>query len=421
MPTDNTYDRILAYLKGLLSPRQRHNLEKDMMQDVFEEEAFEGLSGLSGSELESDMELLQKRLDARIKPVSKRNLIPYFRLAAAVALLIGAGSIIYFIFRTPGADLLTEEHKIEQPALHSVPPPNSVQIESDNEKPEKSGPEKKPDSKMQIVQEPPENLSESNEEITYQKAAASAEKKEFKEPEIPEPAKLEKSMVRMKSADNSLKPRKIYSGTVVDNSGEILPGVIVNEKGTSNTTVTDKNGNFNLPLQDTNSLLALNYIGYETVELEASEKPKDKIVMEEDVTALNEVVVVGYATKTRSSVTGSVATVRVDEESPSQTNQPVITKPIPPGGSLKAFKRWVNDRLDYTAYKDFPGKHKITVEITVHTDGTISNIRVNKNTPGVIAADLKKVISQSSLWNAGLKDDRPVETDVVIRFIITVE
>ena len=46
MPTENKYDRILAYLKGLLSHRQRHDLEKEMMQDVFEEEAFEGLMEL---------------------------------------------------------------------------------------------------------------------------------------------------------------------------------------------------------------------------------------------------------------------------------------------------------------------------------------------------------------------------------------
>ena len=51
MPTEKTYDRILAYLKGLLSDRQRHDLEKDMMHDVFEEEAFEGLSQLSAAEL----------------------------------------------------------------------------------------------------------------------------------------------------------------------------------------------------------------------------------------------------------------------------------------------------------------------------------------------------------------------------------
>src|SRR5665647_1161179 len=111
MPTENKYDRILAYLKGLLSHRQRHHLERDMMQDVFDEEAFEGLGQMTGSDLESDMEQLQKRLDARIVPVKKKQLALYFRLAAAIAILVGVGSILFFIFHTPGTDLLTEDHK----------------------------------------------------------------------------------------------------------------------------------------------------------------------------------------------------------------------------------------------------------------------------------------------------------------------
>jgi hypothetical protein len=421
MPTENKYDRILAYLKGLLSNRQRHNLERDMMQDVFEEEAFEGLSHLSGTDLENDMKLLQNRLDARIIPARKNRLPFYFRLAAAVALLIGVGSIIYFVFRTPNADLLTEEHKLEKPAVRSAPSPNLIQTESDNEKSEKPLQLKRTDITKKIMQEPTEDQSESKEEFITQ-AAAAPEKKESEELAVSGVTESAAPGVQMRIRGITAKPQIVYSGTVVDNSGEILPGVVVFEKGTTNSTITDKNGNFNLPLQDTNSLLALNYIGYKTVELEAAEKPKDKIVMEEDVTALNEVVVTGYATQKRSSVTGAIATVKVDEEAgQSQTDQPVLTKPIPPGGSLKAYKKWVNDRLDYTAYKDYPGKHKITVEITVHANGTISNILVNKNAPDLIAADMKKVISQSSLWTAALKDDNPVDADVEIHFVITVE
>jgi hypothetical protein len=214
----------------------------------------------------------------------------------------------------------------------------------------------------------------------------------------------------------------VYSGTVVDNSGEGLPGVTVMETGTSNGTFSDVNGNFSLPLHDTNSHLTLSFIGFRPVELEATGKPRDKIVMQEDMVALNEVVVVGYGTQKRNNITGSVSTVRVDDESmPRQSDQPVITKPVPPGGSLKAFKKWVNDRLNYPAFKEFPGKHKINVEITVHANGTISNIRVNQNAPEVIAADLKRIISQSSRWTAGLKDNNPVDTDIVIRFVVTVE
>ena len=132
--------------------------------------------------------------------------------------------------------------------------------------------------------------------------------------------------------------------------------------------------------------------------------------------------------RVEQAMQGKVAGVQVRSKSDYESNElskelvyPELSKPIPPGGSLKAFKKWVNDRLDYTAYKDYPGKHKITVEITVHANGTISNIRINQSIPEVIADDLKKVISQSSLWTAALKEDNPVDADVEIHFVITVE
>ena len=68
---ERTYEQIIAYLKGLLTNRQRHHLEKKMMQDAFEEEAFEGLSQMDAGELQADMDLLADRLKERIKPAKR--------------------------------------------------------------------------------------------------------------------------------------------------------------------------------------------------------------------------------------------------------------------------------------------------------------------------------------------------------------
>ncbi len=109
MPTEKTYNRILAYLKGKLSGRQRHDLEKEMMRDVFDEEAFEGLSQLSDRELQADMEKLENSLQNRISQHKKRNLTIYFRLAAGILLLAGLTGIFYVIFRTPSTNLISNE------------------------------------------------------------------------------------------------------------------------------------------------------------------------------------------------------------------------------------------------------------------------------------------------------------------------
>ena len=70
---NKTYERISRYLKGILSGRERHDLERDMMQDVFDEEAFEGLNLMNAEELESDMTALENRLDQRIHQPKKNS------------------------------------------------------------------------------------------------------------------------------------------------------------------------------------------------------------------------------------------------------------------------------------------------------------------------------------------------------------
>jgi hypothetical protein len=96
---EHTYNQIVRYLNGLLSNRERHDLEKEMMRDTFDEEAFEGLNQLSAGELEADIDVLMKRLDERIQPKKKRNLVTFYRMAAAIILLVGVGSILYVFFQ----------------------------------------------------------------------------------------------------------------------------------------------------------------------------------------------------------------------------------------------------------------------------------------------------------------------------------
>ncbi len=122
MPTEKTYDRILAYLKGLLSDRQRHDLEKEMMRDVFEEEAFEGLSRLSAAELQADMDKLGNSLQSRITQHKKRNFRIYFRLAAGILLLAGLTGLLYVVLRTPSANLISNENVKKKEAPESAAP-----------------------------------------------------------------------------------------------------------------------------------------------------------------------------------------------------------------------------------------------------------------------------------------------------------
>lgn len=109
------------------------------------------------------------------------------------------------------------------------------------------------------------------------------------------------------------------SGTVKDANGEPLIGVSVMEVGTNNGAVTDINGNYTLNVKP-GAKLKLSYIGFTPQTVKAGSN--SQIVLQEDNTALNEVVVVGYGTMRRKDVTSSITTVKAED-----LNQGVFTDP----------------------------------------------------------------------------------------------
>lgn len=109
------------------------------------------------------------------------------------------------------------------------------------------------------------------------------------------------------------------SGTVKDANGEPLIGVSVMEVGTNNGAVTDMNGNYTLNVKP-GAKLKLSYIGFTPKTVKAGSN--SQIVLQEDNTALNEVVVVGYGTMRRKDVTSSITTVKAED-----LNQGVFTDP----------------------------------------------------------------------------------------------
>jgi outer membrane biosynthesis protein TonB len=415
MPIEKTYKRVVDYLKGLLSDRDRHELERDMMRDTFEEEAFEGINQLSAHDLESDMDLLTSRLDNRIASREKKSLKIYFRLAAALLLLAGIGGILYFVLQTPSIDLLTQEKNIKSTV--NEPESEVLKEEKKNSPPALPSKPEKASAPEQIMMMKSEKAPASKPESVEQSELLMEEVKDASlQAKASEPFMKNAGMRKATSRGSS---GKVASGTVVESNGDALPGVTITEKGTTNGTMTDINGHFDLPLKDTGSILAFNFIGFKPVEIPASHKQKDKIVMNEDMTALSEVVVVGYGTQKKNDVTGSVSTIDFNDNP--KPGAPDVSMPVPPGGSMRIFKKWINERLDYPSYDGFPGKYKVVVELTVHNDGTIGNISVQNDIPEAIAADVKKVISNSPCWQPAINENQVIEAKVQVRFVITVE
>ena len=102
------------------------------------------------------------------------------------------------------------------------------------------------------------------------------------------------------------------TGTVIDEFGEPLIGATIMQKGTSNGTAADFDGNFELTCEP-NATLVVSYVGYDPMDVPVNGRTHINIEMKENATLLSETVVIGYGSVKKSDATGSVAVVTPDD------------------------------------------------------------------------------------------------------------
>jgi TonB-linked SusC/RagA family outer membrane protein len=105
----------------------------------------------------------------------------------------------------------------------------------------------------------------------------------------------------------------VVRGVVTDDKGEALPGVNVVVKGTTRGTTTDGQGLFSISVPQEGVTLVFSFIGYKSQELAASSTTRLSVKLSADDKSLDEVVVVGYGTQSRATVTGAVSAVKAEE------------------------------------------------------------------------------------------------------------
>lgn len=111
-----------------------------------------------------------------------------------------------------------------------------------------------------------------------------------------------------------LKPNQgpVIVGTVTDKQGTPLPGASILEKGTTNGTQSDFDGNFTLEVAGSDAVLVISYIGFEPQEIIVGNQTSISVALNESAASLEEVVVVGYGTQKKQDVTGSISSVGGD-------------------------------------------------------------------------------------------------------------
>lgn len=157
---------------------------------------------------------------------------------------------------------------------------------------------------------------------------------------------------------NESMQQKSVTGKVTDATGQPLPGVTVLEKGTTNGTITNDEGNFVLGNISDEATLVFSFVGMVTKEVVVGNQSTVNVSLEQDAIGIEEVVAIGYGTQRKENITGSLETASAEQ----LENKPIISV----GQALQG-------ELSGIAIRQQDGRPGSTTEIRIRGYGTFSN------------------------------------------------
>ena len=431
---------VRKYLAGELSAREMHELEKAALDDPFLADALEGLaSRAQPSPLDQDLTELRARLDARVNQKKKRRIVPLWtRVAAAVILLAGLGSAVYYmqqgksklnidlepqpaaVAKTTPAPATTAPTPSEAapdiasttPAAASAPakatrPEAPVAVARDKSKTldsvayANSGSVSKQDADADIRAKLPDSIS-----LAEGYAATRI---------TPDNELLKKMPVKIRGLRSdtakddaafgpatqsfarserfSSRASLVFSGRVLDAGNRPLAGASVFLNGSKNGFLTDDEGKFNVYVapQDTARMVTVAKLGYERASyaLNTAAIADNIIRLQENKSTLNEVVVSGFGAKRKETLAAPPSDEKEDLDSFWTKTSPVIGR--------KAY-------LEYLA----SAKKGLLVDTAIHglesisfivdRQGEYTDFKIERSLSPIHDAALIRLIMEGPAW-----------------------
>ncbi|NUN99517.1 MAG: TonB family protein [Saprospiraceae bacterium] len=188
-------------------------------------------------------------------------------------------------------------------------------------------------------------------------------------------------------------------GRVTDAAGEPLIGVNILVEGTNRGTVTDFDGNFNLPLSGDEKRLLFQYTGYETLTEAISDRGTMNVTLKEGAMALSEVVISGYASKKQKS----------------SKAKPERSTAVPSVG-IDAYETYLRQNLRYPAAAREKGiQGVVKLRFTVSATGKLSNFKILEPLRYGCDEEAIRLIREGPAWEIN-GDARKVQVVWEIRF-----
>ncbi|MBY0433884.1 MAG: TonB family protein [Cyclobacteriaceae bacterium] len=428
---DKQNNDIERYREGSLSKEEQHALEKKALTYPFLADALEGAESISATDFSDDIRELSKKIDAG----KSRVWFTPLRIAAGVIVMLGAGYLTYH-FNTPAPNSLALEKGGEQKksadSITSVaaadsasslitmakpvdakepklPQPLALNKESASEK-AKAEPENLSTGAVATEQQPSiaQRAEESPEKVTEEISAYKLEEREAVQLSAT-PIESKRAQAATQDAPDRLKMRKqafqinqSISGTVVSaDDGQALPGINIVVKGSTEGTVTDAQGNYQLNTQSPDPELVFSFIGMETQEVKAKDRNRVDVQMNSDVKQLSEVVVVGYGASRDDS--------NRDEDYPS-------VELATPEGGRSAFQKYLEKNIQYPAQAlTNKTEGRVTVQFAVMPDGELTEFKILKGIGDGCDEELIRLIQQGPRWSPTRRNQVPQKDTVKVR------
>lgn len=440
--TDYGHD-IEKYLKGELTPAERHALEKKALSDPFLADALEGAEQIKATDFSKDIAQLNEQIAGK-KSVSVWMWTA--RIAAGLAFILVSTFIVWSVMQTePTQDIAMEKNEplATPPAISdsatsttstlSSPPveqPIGGTASRDRDKGASIQPvapvktEPKPEStsgpaqaKKEPVTEPiavtkadekaeelkvTESLAQKEAESGYRAKAADDVRSE----RITDAKK--KAAVSEKDAMPSAASRADVASTPSTNviqgqvtsaeDGSPLPGVNVLIKNTTLGTTTDVAGNYQVKVDDSNPTLVYSFIGLKTTEVKVNERQEVNVAMQSDATQLSEVVTEGYGV-----------------QSAGESIPPTVNLAHPEIGN-RAFKQYLERSIRYPDQaKANKVEGRVTVEFTIEPNGSLTNFAIIRGIGSGCDEELIRLIKEGPKWIPTKKDNVPVQDKATVR------
>lgn len=456
---DDWKDDIEKYRRGELTPSEMHSLEKKAFSDPFLADALEGADTISAKDFSEDLEELKQSIQHQTEQKSvvsfeqakmasaaapkqaseeQSNIdegkrtnkwIWPLRIAASLFIILGVFWAVNQLIPNEEKDNLAlkkevdtkrEEPLLSQEAPDSIDavrqpiasPPTKLLVE----KPKQIAAGKSTENVAKELE--PAAAAEGERQTALMDRAedkkAAQELREEKESKVTELAKSEsvasaqpiapmnKSTIDIAAADQgsrkkSLDGQLIRGQVLSSEDGQPLPGVNVVLQGTSEGTVTDVNGKYQVAVEAINPTLVFSFVGFQAKAVPVGNQKEVNINLGPDLTQLSEVVVTGAA-------------ARDDRQNP-----PVVRLAEPAGGR-RAYDKYLENSLRYpveAVTKKIKGR--VTVKFTVRTDGALDEFSVVKSLGYGCDEEVLRLVKEGPSWSPTLEDNIPVESEVLVK------